>query len=110
MSMSSTFGYYAGRGSVDILSYVCTLSVGGMHNGGSRVSQVCRGGAAHWSGRAASLSEQIFETIVYPASAAGGAVSDIGICQDARQTLAQAREPLGNHDAILQEQASDLID
>jgi hypothetical protein len=42
--------------------------------------------------------------------AKGARESIVDIVQDAEQALASAREPLGNHDAILQEQAPDLID
>ena len=34
----------------------------------------------------------------------------VSVFQDARQAVASAGEPLGNHNAILQEQAPDVID
>ena len=40
--------------------------------------------------------------------AKGAREASVGICQDARQAVAYAGEPLKNHDAILQEQAPDV--
>ncbi len=59
----------------------------------------------HGNIEGAEFMHQVLEQL-----AKGARESVIGICQDARQALASAGEPLGNHDAVLQEQPPNVID